>query len=233
VARGSFLLLGSGEFEPWTTAPEREALESATGDGSVLVLPTASAPEGDRVFDRWAGMGLEHYASMDVPAEVVPVKVRADAARGDLAERVRSSSVVFFSGGNPRYLAETLDATALWSGLLEALARGGVFAGCSAGAMVAGRRPPDSARRGSRWLVGLGLVPNVRFGVHWNRMRYLPGFRATPRAGDDGWFVGVDERTAILGDGLSWAVHGAGGVDVRRRGERLTLRPGDRFRTPA
>jgi cyanophycinase len=231
VAHGSFLLLGSGEFEPWTAEPERRAFASAAGDGTALVLPTASAPEGDRVFDRWARMGLDHYASMDVPAEVLSLKSRRDAERDDLAERAGSASLVFFSGGNPRYLAETLDGTVFWRAVLEAVGRGAVFAGCSAGAMVASRRP-GGAGRPSRWLVGLDLVPNVRFGVHWNRMRYLPGFRATPRPDDDGWFVGIDERTAVLGDGVSWTVYGRAGVDVRGRGEKRTLRAGERFDTP-
>ena len=56
--RGRFLLLGSGEFEPWAAEAERFALSGAAGDGSVAVLATASGREGDSVFERWIGMGL-------------------------------------------------------------------------------------------------------------------------------------------------------------------------------
>ena len=128
MARGSFLLLGSGEFEPWSAEPETAALERASGDGSALVVPTASAPEGDDVFDRWAAMGMRHYASMGVPARVVPVKVRVDAERPDVVEEVRRASLIFFSGGSPRYLAETLDGTAFWRAVLDAIERGAVYA---------------------------------------------------------------------------------------------------------
>ena len=41
-----FALLGSGEWQPWTDEVDRWLLERTTGDGTVLVLPTASAPEG-------------------------------------------------------------------------------------------------------------------------------------------------------------------------------------------
>ena len=58
------------------------ALAGAVGDGSVVILPTASASEGDEVFDRWGTMGLDHYADAGVTAEVLPVKVREDAFRG-------------------------------------------------------------------------------------------------------------------------------------------------------
>src|SRR5207237_5626321 len=47
----TFLLQGSGEFEPWTADVERRALAGAVGDGSVAILPTASAPEGDEGCD--------------------------------------------------------------------------------------------------------------------------------------------------------------------------------------
>ena len=77
----TFLLLGSGEFEPWTTGIERRVLGGAHGDGSVVILPTASAKDGDAVFERWATMGLEHYAAAGIPAEVLRVKTRDDAHR--------------------------------------------------------------------------------------------------------------------------------------------------------
>ena len=51
----TFLLMGSGEFEPWSTEIERAALEGRTGP--VAVLPTASSTDGDTVFDRWGRMG--------------------------------------------------------------------------------------------------------------------------------------------------------------------------------
>jgi cyanophycinase len=233
MTRGSFLLLGSGEFEPWSAEPEAAALERASGDGSVLILPTASAPEGDDVFDRWTSMGIRHYASADVPARVVPLKVRADAERPDLTEQVRDASVVFFSGGSPRYLADTLDGTAFWQAVLDAVEGGAVYAGCSAGAMVASRRPARRGGIGARWMAGLDLVPHVRFGAHWNRMRYLPGFRGPTSAHADGWFVGIDERTAILGDGQRWRVFGLGAVEVRGRRRKRWFRAGESFETPS
>src|SRR5437762_2443955 len=103
-----FSLLGSGEFEPWTEPIDRLMLQhSSNSDGPVLVLPTASAPEGDAVFDQWANLGLRHYTRLGIPAEAVPLKTRRDAANPDLVERVASASVLYFSGGNPAYLART------------------------------------------------------------------------------------------------------------------------------
>jgi cyanophycinase len=230
----TFLLLGSGEFEPWVAETELEALGGATGDGTVIVLPTASATEGDQAFDRWAAMGSDHYRSMGVRADVLPVKVRDDAQREDLAARAEAASMIFFSGGKPHHLAEVLDGTPLWTSILTALDRGAVYAGCSAGAMVASQVQTERAVRhgtGSGWLFGLGLVPGVSFGVHWDRTRWIPGMRpfTTSRLAPGVWFVGIDERTAILGDGSAWEVHGRGGVSVHQGGDGQVYRSGQRF----
>ena len=233
----TFLLLGSGEFEAWSHDVEAEALGTATGDGRVVILPTASATEGDHVFERWARMGLDHYAERGVAAEVVPVRTREDALSDDLAARIRDASMVFFSGGKPQYLAEVMDDTACWSAVRHLIDRGGVYAGCSAGAMVASRSLEQRAtkpRRGTGWLFGLGLVPHATFGVHWDRMRKIPGVSTFLTSKMDGsWFVGIDERTAILGDGERWDVRGLGSVTVRSTAGTDTYRAGDRFEATA
>ena len=228
----TFLLLGSGEFEPWTHDVESRVLADATGDGSVVILPTASATEGDAVFDRWGRMGLEHYAEVARRAEVLPLKRREDAFREELAERVGGASLVYFSGGKPQHLANVLRDTPVFDAILRAMDRGAVWVGCSAGAMVVSRSR-DGAR-GSSWLFGLGLVPHASFGVHWDRAAKIPGLAwwMTSRLPDATWFVGIDEHTAILGDGERWEVFGRGGVDVRGPDRRETFGAGQRFITP-
>jgi len=229
----TFLLLGSGEFEAWSADVERLALADAVGDGSVLILPTASASEGDEVFDRWASMGLAHYAEAGVPAEVLSVKVRDDAYRADLVERAERASMVYFSGGKPTKLAGVLRDSPLLAAIRRAMNGGAVYAGCSAGAMVASRERNAEGRGGTSWLFGLGLVPHVSFGVHWDRAARIPGVQwwLTSRIPDDTWFVGIDEQTAILGDGERWTVHGRGGVAVRHEGELSRVASGGSFPT--
>jgi cyanophycinase len=228
----TFLLLGSGEFEPWTHDVESVVLGHATGDGSVVILPTASAPDGPAVYDRWAKMGLGHYAETGVTAEVIPVKTREDAERTDWAERAAAASMIYFSGGKPQHLAKVLQASELLDAILRAMDRGAVWAGCSAGAMVASRAKNDSG--GSSYLFGLGLVPHVSFGVHWDRAAKVPGLSwwMTSRVPDDTWFVGIDERTAVLGDGMAWQVFGLKGVEVRGPDSRTRYVAGQRFETP-
>jgi cyanophycinase len=228
----TFLLLGSGEFEPWTHDVEARVLADAVGDGSVMILPTASAPDGATVFDRWAKMGLDHYAEEGVAAEVLSVKEHEDAMRDDWAARAEQASMIYFSGGKPQHLAGVLRDSPLLAAILRAMNRGAVWAGCSAGAMVVSRS--KDGNRGSSYLFGLGLVPHVSFGVHWDRAAKIPGLAwwMTSRLPDDTWFVGIDERTAIVGDGTTWEVFGRREVEVRGPDDRTKYVAGQRFETP-
>ena len=216
----TFLLMGSGEFEPWSNEIEAAALD--VRPGPVAVLPTASSAEGDDVFGRWGRMGLEHYAAAGIDARLVPVKTREDADREDLARELEGAAMVFFSGGKPQHLAETIHGTRLWDALLAALDAGTVYAGCSAGALIASHSREQRRERGVRtgWVYGLGLVPHVSFGVHWDKVKVIPGLRSVvmSRIPPGSWFVGLDERTAILGDGRRWRVYGGGAGTLRQAG---------------
>jgi cyanophycinase len=230
-------LLGSGEFQPWSEAADRWLLGRADGDGRVLILPTASAPEGDEVFDRWASMGLEHFATLGVPADVAPLKVRRDAEDPDVVELLDRASIVYFSGGNPAYLARTLEDTPFWARILERLVEGMGYAGCSAGVACLAETTFDSDTQSFAdvYKAGLGIIPRTVFAPHWDIVdNWIPGARDFILSSvPDGYvFVGLDEDTAMLGDGSSWEVVGKSGIHVRRSDEWETSRDGDRFELP-
>jgi cyanophycinase len=221
--------MGSGEFLPWSAEAERYALGPAATHGPVAVLATASAPEGDRVFDSWGTMGLAHFETLGLGARLVQLKTREDALRSDLIDNIKDASMFFFSGGNPAYLARTLDGTPFLDALTQALAGGAVFAGCSAGAMVAGARAARPVGPGYRY-AGLGLISGVRFGVHWNRLpAFLPKEAFVSGGDPSDMFIGIDESTAIVGDGTSWRVFGLGSAEVRRLGRHTKYRAGEEF----
>lgn len=233
-------LLGAGEFEPWAEEVDRWLLERArTGDGRVLVLPTAAAAEGDDVFDTWAEMGLAHYRRLGAPAEVVPLKTREDAERADLAARLETASMAFFSGGNPAYLADVLEGSAFWKALVAALDRGLAYAGCSAGVAHLGDVAPDTTVEELSERIfrrpGLRLFPGWLFGLHWDALdEYRPGLRDFIC----GWLpagarmLAIDERTAVVGDGATWRVMGAGRASLLDDGAWREFRAGESFAAP-
>lgn len=227
-------LLGSGEFAPWSEAADRWLLERADGEGRVLILPTASAPEGDGVFDTWGAKGLAHFAMLGVPAEAVPLKTRADAEDPALVRRLDGASVAYFSGGNPAYLAATLRDTPFWGKLLERLDEGMGYAGCSAGVSCLNATTFDSTSDdfGAVFKAGLGVMPTTLFGPHWDIVdTWIPGAAdfIVSSVPDGSSFVGLDEDTAMLGDGRTWEVVGRSAIHVRESDRWSTYRDGDRF----
>ncbi|MGC1185431.1 MAG: Type 1 glutamine amidotransferase-like domain-containing protein [Candidatus Dormiibacterota bacterium] len=221
--------MGSGEFEPWVGPTETRALSGASGDGTAVVLATASAPEGEATFGRWNEMGVAHFSSLGVPARALPIRNRQDADNPEYAWAASRASLIFFSGGNPEFLARTVEGTALWRAVLEALAGGAVYGGCSAGAMVAGTSKSSGPARGRfRFSGGLGLCPDDVFGVHWDSafMRVLrPALIGRVPSGCR--LIGIAERTAIMTEGQGWRVSGEGVVEVRDDRIRRSYRAGE------
>lgn len=223
-------LLGSGEFLPWAEEADRWMLDGAR-PGPVLILPTASAPEGEGVFEGWGRMGLEHYARLGADAEVVPLRSLEDAERPDLASRLDEAGSVFFSGGNPGYLAATMAGTRFWGSLTANLDRGLAYGGCSAGVAALGERAAWRLHRHTFW-PGLGVFPGTNLVPHWDAVdAYIPGLAEVlvTNLGPPFRLVAVDERTAMLGDGGRWSVLGEGGVHFLEEGGWTDHWPGTSF----
>jgi cyanophycinase-like exopeptidase len=233
----AFGLLGSGEFEPWQGEVDRWLIDrSVNPGGPVLILPTAAAHEGDEMFDHWANKGLDHYRSAGIPAEVVPLKTREDAARPELVGRLEGASAVFFSGGNPKVLAAKLSKTPFLAELLRVMKEGVPYAGCSAGVACLGPTAPDSDAMEIDESVmehpGLDLFGDTSFGPHWDELdTFVPGLtdlivRWTP----PGWLLfAIDTNTAAAGDGERWTVMGSGKVHLHWAGEWEHYGAGESF----
>jgi cyanophycinase len=235
-------LLGAGEFDPWSEVVDRWALDRGGAqrtvdgrDGRVVIVPTASAPEGDDTFAGWARKGLDHYGGLGIPAEVLPMKTREDADLDEVADAIRGASAVYFSGGNPYYLSETIKGTSFWRTLLEELDRGTTYVGCSAGVAALTEITYDSGAdllSGDVWKPGLGFVRDVLFAPHWNTVdQWFPGatgfIAGSVKAGDV--LVAQDENTAMIGDGARWSVVGESGIHVLRDGGWTHYAAGDAF----
>ncbi|MGH8835324.1 MAG: Type 1 glutamine amidotransferase-like domain-containing protein [Actinomycetes bacterium] len=232
-------LLSSGDFEPSAAEPDRAALELARGDGRVLVVPTAVAPEGAQAVARIGRDAVHHFGALGVTARLLPLLSRDDAFRPNLVADIAGASMIFLAGGQPAYLATTLLDTPFWSAVTAAADRGAAIAGCSAGMWVLGELAPVStitSLADHTWVPGLRLVPNAVLAAHWEALdSFLPGLQGVVQAAiPQRWtLVAIEERTAAIGDGIDWEVFGRGVVVVARAGHRLTFRRGERFRLPA
>ncbi len=210
---GTLALVGAGEFLPSMREVDADLLRRSGGK-RVVILPTASAPDGPQVSERWASMGVAHFNALGAQAEAVMALDRAGCEASANVEAVRRADLVYFSGGKPDFLLEVLRGTPLWEAALAVLARGGVLAGCSAGAMILGGWIPgrSSMPRLSFWQPAFGLVPGTVIIPHFDEIPFvLTGLLRLLRPRGSR-LIGIDAGTALIGREGKWEVHGTGRV---------------------
>ncbi len=238
--RGPVALVGAGEFLE-TMDEFDHGLLSSTGRSRprVVILPTASAPDGEAVFQGWADQGVAHFSALG--AEVEPVLVRTPAEGHDAAalQAVGEADLVYLSGGNPRHLLSVLQGSPLGAALVAANGRGAVIAGCSAGAMAIVGRSMDFRALPRlripipfpiRWRPALGLVDGIAVLPHYDAFPEPLSACIALQAPRGGAVLGIDENTAVVGRSGAWQVHGAGRVTVWRGRRRERFRKGEAFR---
>ena len=102
---GPVALVGAGEFLPVMDAFDAELLASmGRARPRVAILPTASYPDGEEVFARWAAMGVDHFAALGAEVEPVLVRDRIGAEDPAAAQAIGEADLIYLSGGKPGYL---------------------------------------------------------------------------------------------------------------------------------
>jgi cyanophycinase len=210
---GTVALVGSGEFLPPMASIDRALLAHLRATPRVAIVPTAAAPDGAAVFDRWLRQGVDYFTGLGAEAVPIALRTRADADDPELATQLATCDFVYLSGGKPGYLRDTLRDSACWQTIVGVSDRGGVIAGCSAGAMVLGERMIDFPQV---WRLGpaLSLVRGLAIVPHFDEfgMKFLGGLESL--VAGDVTLVGVDGTTALVGTGGRWTVVGRGGVTI-------------------
>ena len=229
---GLIALVGSGEYLPVMEGVDRYLLDSLNLNGRrphVVCLPTAAGKEGDQSVNRWSNMGLEHFKRLGADVTALRIIDRVSADDEQYESILENADLIYFSGGDPGYLYETMKNTCAWNAAQRAWARGAIYAGCSAGAMILGNRMPSFRISGTQ--DGFGIVP-VEF--------IMPHFDAIPAIWKPMIFalqkqlkgqqrmIGVDEDTALIGSlNGPWKVMGKSSVQVFTRDEKNKYQSGE------
>jgi cyanophycinase len=232
---GPVALVGAGEFLP-AMAEVDAGLLAWTGVARprVAVLPTASFPDGEDVFARWASMGVAHFASLGAEVEPVLVRDRADADDPAAAQALGEADLIYLSGGKPGYLRRALHGSAVGAALRAAHERGAVLAGCSAGAMILAGHAFEFRVRlvpwPLRWGQGLDFAPRMSVVPHYDAWPEPLSALIALQAPRGSVVLGIDEETAVVGHDGTWQVHGAARATVWRGHRRERFRAGESFR---
>ena len=139
MSAGPIALVGSGEYLP--IMQEVEAGLILGRAPKYVQIPTAAAPEGEKSINYWVDLGIRQAQRIGVSAVPVVIKDRDDANSPELVELIQDAGLIYMSGGNPTFLANTLRDTLVWKAMYEVWQDGAALAGCSAGAEAATAAP--------------------------------------------------------------------------------------------
>jgi cyanophycinase len=230
LARGKIALVGAGEYLPTMASVDKALLGYLATTPRVVVIPTAAVPDGPVITERWAHMGVEHFSQLGVHVEPVMLQTREDANTMDIVTRLASANFVYFSGGKPQYLLQTLQDTLAWQAIKNIFVSGGVVAGCSAGAMVLGGVifgfPQFKQKQQA-----LGLVPDIAIMPHFDELPALLT-QAIDRLNTKETIVGIDGPTALVWANGRWTVQGSGTVTVLKKPEKVRYTAGQQVALP-
>lgn len=215
-------LVGSGEYLPAIESVDRDLLGRLKEAPRVVCLPTAAGKEGAERIQYWSRLGIDHFTRLNVHVQSLPVIDHASANDDRFADTIDRANFVYLSGGKPHYLYSTLKSSLVWEAIVSVLSRGGLLAGCSAGAMILGEK-----------FFGFpGLKPGFNF---LSRVTVIPHYDQFPgsvitslrvMAGRDLIVLGIEGNTALFANGEQYEVLGTGGVIVWKKGSKTRYNRG-------
>jgi cyanophycinase len=226
---GLIALVGSGEYLPVMEEIDRFLLASVNvKTPQVVCIPTAAGQEGDESVNRWLRMGIEHFKRLGADVQGLRIIDAASANDAQHEALLENADLIYFSGGNPQYLFETMQGSRAWAAMQKAWNSGAVYAGCSAGAMILSERIPSFRLAGTG--AGFGIFPAKFIIPHFDA---IPGLwkplvyalKSQLRKGQR--MLGVDENTALVGQlNGEWKVMGKGKAHVFTNRESVSYENG-------
>ena len=219
---GSLAFVGSGEYLPAMAEFEKSLIDDGVKNGKkpiYIQIPTAAGRESENRLKHWQDLGKEQAEKIGVESIFLPIYDREGANNQEYADQIRDSALVYMSGGDPHYLANSLLDTPVWKAVYENYLSGGSIAGCSAGAMVLSSHIPNFRLSKSEPTAGLNLIPKIRVIPHFDKFfKWIPESAAKILLNipSDGILMGIDELTALTkrSGSSNWQVSGKGKVHI-------------------
>lgn len=196
---GRLALVGSGEYLP--VMSDVEDWLFADNSRVYVQLATAAAPEGQGSLDYWHKLGAKAAARLDAEQVIIDVRSPEDANDPRWVVEIERAGLVYLSGGNPSFLANTLRDSLVWQAIVKAWHRGAGLAGCSAGAMAMAAYVQSLRMPGFAPTEGLGIVRRSQVLPHFDRYsRWIPETALKMAIRDDLTVLGIDEDTALVAE---------------------------------
>ena len=234
---GSIALVGSGEFLPIMADFEKSLIVNGINNGKKPIyvqIPTAAGQESPDRLKYWEELGKRQAELLQIEQRFLPIFNRADAEKEEFAEQIKDAALIYMSGGDPHYLANSLIDTPVWNAIYTNWQTGASLAGCSAGAMAMCTEIPNFRFTKREPTRGLNILPNLRVIPHFDKFfRWIPDSAAKVlmHAPENSILLGIDELTALVrrSNETHWIVQGEAKVHILQGAPKQELLHGEEF----
>ncbi len=212
-------ITGSGEFLPSILDVDKKLLNYLNDIPKVLTLSTAAGKESDKRLSYWENLAIVHFKNLNVNHKHIDARNREDLNHYSVIEEIRKSNFVYFSGGSPNHLYDSIHDSD-FSNELHDLEKRGIIAGCSAGAMIMGEKMIKG--------VGLNYLPNTIVIPHYGESFYS-WISNTVKVLNRGNYklLCLEKDTYFIKDGYQLNVLGKQNVHIIYKKEHHTFSDGD------
>ena len=131
-------ITGSGEFLPGIKNADK-SLFSTIDNPYVLSFSTAAGKESIERQEYWKNLAIEHFKSLNFRHKHIEAKNKDEIEDKFVINEMSKANIVYFSGGNPQHLINSISVNSFLDELLR-IKKIGIIAGCSAGAMIMGEK---------------------------------------------------------------------------------------------
>ena len=131
-------ITGSGEFLPGIKDADI-SLISNIDNPYILSFATAAGKESIEKQDYWKKLAINHFKSIGVPHKHIDAKNKDEIDDEQVINEMSKANFVYFSGGNPQHLINSISVNKFMNELIR-IRKNGILAGCSAGAMIMGKK---------------------------------------------------------------------------------------------
>ena len=186
------ILVGGDEFREACVPMDTYLLDKlGKPKPRVAIIPTAAANHQPQ---KAAENGVRYFNQLGANAESIMVLSREDAQKNTYLKNLSEIDLIYFTGGDPEYLLNTLNQTKFMKDVVSSISKGTFLVGSSAGAMILGSR-----MRYRNWMLGTGLIPNTAILPHHEKSdpdRVLSEIQAELATGTK--IIGIDSATGIF-----------------------------------
>ena len=186
------ILVGGDEFREGCVSMDTYLLDKLDKPNPrVAIIPTAAANHQPQ---KAAENGVRYFNDLGANAESIMVLNREEAQKNSHLKKISEMDLIYFTGGDPEYLLNTLNKTKFMKDVVSSVSKGTFLVGSSAGAMILGSR-----MRYRNWMPGTGLIPNTAILPHHEKSdpdRVLSEIQAELAMGTK--IIGIDSATGIF-----------------------------------